>query len=147
MKTNQLNKLIKQARKRKARRVAVIPEVGIFWVLEKRLLIDSTPLTDAADYSDFKIHGADHYTVWEKYKRVDAVPRYLEYEDVPRGRVMYNTKTRQYLLLADRCILKRPGLVNRIKAKMGLPTNKTNIDSDAHYRCPKCLKKKSSQQS
>ena len=33
----------------------------------------------------------------------------------PRGRVMYNAKTRQFTLLADRCILKKKALISQIK--------------------------------
>jgi hypothetical protein len=87
-----------------------VPNVGIFWVLGKRILIDGTPITDAESYSDFKIHDRGHDKVWEGYQKAAVVSEDLEYEDVPRGRVMYNTKTGQYLLLADRCILKDPEL-------------------------------------
>ena len=118
-----------------------VPNVGIFWVLGKRILIDGTPITQAEGCSDFKIHDGDHYTVWGTYQKAAVVSEDLEYEDVPRGRVMYNTKTEQYLLLADRCILKDPGLVSRIEGKMNLPHDSTRIGSDDHYRCPRCLKK------
>jgi|ERR1700722_12739267 len=143
MKNSRLSKSVKQWQERKARRVAGIPSIGIFWVVGKRLLIDSTPVAKAEDYADFKIHGADHYTIWEKFKQMGEVAQELEYDDVPRGRVMYNPKTDKYLLLADRCILKNPSLLNRIEAKMNLPDKKTDLDSDAHYRCPKCLQNES----
>ena len=51
---------------------------------------------------------------------------------------MYNGKTRQFILLADRCILKRKALVRQIKKEMGLPKN-TEVGRDSHYRCFACL--------
>lgn len=117
------------------------PKVGIFWVLGKRILIDGTPITKAEEYADFKIHDKSHYRVWRTYQKAAIVSEDIEYEDVSRGRVVYNTQTGQYLLWADRCILKDPGLVSRIERKMNLPHGSTRIGSDKHYRCPRCLKK------
>jgi hypothetical protein len=63
----------------------------------------------------------------------------MEYEEPPRGRVMYNTKTRQFTLIADRFILKRKDLVAEIKKELGLPRN-TKVGGDGHYRCSDCLR-------
>jgi len=70
--------------------------------------------------------------------RNGTVPSETEYEELPRGRVMYNGKTCQFILLADRCILKRKTLVMQIKKEMGLPKN-TEVGRDSHYRCFACL--------
>jgi hypothetical protein len=139
-----IDEIYQQAQERRKSRVAGTPEVGIFWILGKRILIDGTPITEAEGYGDFKIHTTDHYSLWEKYQRVDVVPPDLEYDEVPRGRVVYDTKTRQYTLLADPCILKSKPLVNQIKAKMNLPENSTKVETDEHYRCSKCLRKAAS---
>jgi len=52
---------------------------------------------------------------------------------------MYNTKTRQFTMLADRCILKRKDLVTKIKREMRLPKN-SKVGGDSHYRCFDCLR-------
>jgi hypothetical protein len=128
----------KQAQGRKLRRVAGTPEVGIFWVLGKRILLDTTPLTEAETWAEFKTHPRDHITLWGVYQSAGVVPEDQEYEEVPRGRVSYDAKAQHYLFLADRCILKNKSLVNRIMGKMNLPQGNTKINSDAHYRCSKC---------
>jgi len=51
---------------------------------------------------------------------------------------MYNTKTRLFTLLADRCILKKMALLTQIKKEMRLPKN-TEARGDSHYRCSACL--------
>ena len=135
---DEIHKRNQAAKERKLRRVAGTPEVGIFWVLGERILLDSTPITEAETWSDFKAHPRDHITMWGVYQRAGVVSENLEYDDVPRGRVAYNTKTSEYLFLADRCILKNKALVDKIMAKMNLPSQHTKIDSDDHYRCPKC---------
>lgn len=61
-----------------------------------------------------------------------------EYEEHPRGRVGYNSRTGEYHLLADACILRKKSLVKTIMRKMSLPAN-TKIETDSHYRCFRCL--------
>jgi len=112
--------------------------VGIFWLLNGKLLIDSTPLDEAERYGDFLTHPRGHAEVWEDYQRNGTVFPETEYEEPPRGRVMYSTKTRLFTLLADRCILKRMALVTQIKEEMHLPKD-TKIGGDSHYRCSTCL--------
>lgn len=62
----------------------------------------------------------------------------MEYEEPPRGRVIYNTRTRQFTLFADRCIIKDKRLVGRIMKELNLPRD-TKVLRDDHYRCAKCF--------
>ena len=118
------------------------PLVGIFWVVSGKLVIDSTPLGEAEPYSDFLIHAAGHDEVWQRYQHSGLVPADMEYDDSPRGRVMFDTKTRRFTLLADRCILKDKGIVHQIMSELKLPKN-TETDTDDHYRCSVCLRPRS----
>jgi hypothetical protein len=115
------------------------PQVGIFWLVNGELLIDSTLLSEAEPYGDLLTHPRGHAAVWEQYQRNGVVLPEAEYEEAPRGRVMYSRKTRQFTLLADNCILKRKGLVAKLKKEMRLPRN-TTVGRDSHYRCAKCLR-------
>jgi hypothetical protein len=73
-------------------------KVGIFWLIGRRLIIDTTPLAEAGNYGDFKIHDGDHVTLWAELECRGEVPRNSEYEEHPRGRVNYNVKTKQLTL-------------------------------------------------
>jgi hypothetical protein len=115
------------------------PRVGIFWVVGRRLLIDSTPVSEAELYGDCKNHPRGHIDRWRQMQTTGVVPLDIEYEEPPRGRVSYNVKKRQFLLLADRCILKKRNLVKKIMRELQLPTETTKFDTDPHYRCYKCL--------
>jgi hypothetical protein len=125
-------------RKKQKSSLQAEPHVSIFWLINGRVLIDSTPLGEAEPYGDYLTHPRGHAAVWEQYQRNGVFPE-MEYEEPPRGRVMYNTKTRQFTLLADRCILKRKDLVAEIKKELGLPRN-TKVGDDSHYRCSDCLR-------
>ena len=114
------------------------PEVGIVYWVGRKLWIDSTPVADAGRLGQFRIHERDHYQYWAQLVASGDVPG-DEYEEHPRGRVAYDTKSGEFTLLADRCILRKKRLVSEILSRMNLPARGTKIDADAHYRCYHCL--------
>ena len=115
--------------------------VGIFWIVDGELLIDSTLLSEAEEYDDFRIHPRDHISVWETFQQNHTVPADIEYEEFPRGRVIYNTKTQRFRFLADKCILREKSVVRKIMLALHLPRN-TQLDEDSHYRCSRCSRRK-----
>ena len=119
------------------------PMVGIFWLLGNRLILDTSPLSEAEPYGDCLGHEVSHDHYWTAQQRLGTVPRDIEYYEHPRGRVVYNTKTQLFALYADRCILKKKSAVNRIMKEMCLPAAETVAGTDGpggHYKCAKCLK-------
>jgi hypothetical protein len=118
--------------------------VGIFWLVGDRLILDTSPLSEAEPYGDCLGHRTSHIDYWTAQQRLGAVPLDLEYEEPPRGRVIYNTKTQRFALYADRCILKKKSAVNRIMRTMCLPAAQTEIATDGyfgHYKCFNCLER------
>ena len=65
----------------------------------------------------------------------------MEYDERPRGRVLYNTVRQQFTMMADRCILRNKRVITKIRKALNLPDN-TKLLPDRHYRCPKCLREK-----
>ncbi len=112
--------------------------VGIFWLLRDKLLFDTTPLNEAEPYGDHLTHPGSHIDVWEQFQRLGQAPRESEYEEYPRGRVMYHPATDTFLLLADKCILDSKDLIAQIRNALHLPKN-TKLGTDPHYRCFTCL--------
>lgn len=127
------------------KKVSGEPKVGVFWVHDGRLLMDATPVSEASSYGDFKIHDRGHYTFWPKLQRKGLVPTELEYDEVPRGRVGYNTKREKVLPFADACIQKNEPMVDRLKGALHLPAN-TVVQEDSHYKCPGCMKQPEDQE-
>jgi hypothetical protein len=116
------------------------PKVGIIYLVKGKLLIDSTPLSKAVRYGDHLIHDRNHEEYWAQLVSNRAVPD-DEYEEHPRGRVAYNEKSGEFTLLADRCILRHTSVISKILSRMSLPVRRTKIDTDAHYRCFRCIQK------
>ena len=120
----------------------VQPKVGIFWLVGERLILDASPLSEADPYGDCLTHRNSHIDYWTEQQSLGAVPKEMEYEEPPRGRVVFNRKNERFMLYADRCILDKSAVVNLIKELMHLPSDRTDVGTDGHfghYRCYRCL--------
>jgi hypothetical protein len=121
------------------------PHVGIFWLAQTsngkaRLLAAGCPLDQAEPYGDCLTYGPGHYETWAQWRRdrtVDPALRALvqsyEYEDWPRGRIVFDRSCDLFILYADRKLLT-PKMVTRIASQFHLPEERTKIQSDWHYQ-------------
>jgi hypothetical protein len=125
--------------------VATAPSVGIFWLIETtagatQWLTAGCSLQAAEPYGDFLTFPDGHYEVWERWRRrkdLDAELRSLvrtfEYEDWPRGRIVYDRSKKRFTLYADARLMK-PEIIARIGERFALPTDITNVERDFHYQ-------------
>lgn len=124
----------------KRRKSSTTPEplLGIFWLINGKLVLDSMPLTEAVPYGSRITHPADHIDLWEVWKRNGRAPESSEYEEYPRGRTIHALASGEVTIFADRCIIERKDIVEQIRKALHLP-KKSKVDTDEHYRCSKCL--------
>jgi len=121
--------------------------VGIFWALQPpqsaTILIDHRCMLHIAEsYGDMLTCPHGHYDLWEEWRKnageIPAAARTLvggcEYEDWPRGRVVFDTVTRRFTCYADMKILRRADLLAIIYDTFGLPAARTEAKWDSHYR-------------
>jgi hypothetical protein len=104
------------------------------------LLAAGCPLDQAEPYGDCLTYGPGHYETWAQWRRdrtVDPAPRALvrsyEYEDWPRGRIVFDRSRDLFVLYADRKLMTRE-MITRIKIQFLLPTERIEVQSDLHYR-------------
>ncbi|MFZ0301878.1 MAG: hypothetical protein WAL75_04300 [Terracidiphilus sp.] len=133
-------------RSQAARKQAAKPEVGIFRVYGDRFLVNGTPFRAAVGLGSFKTHDKGHDAFWNVLQRNGIVPRDVEYDEIPRGRVNYDTRERKFYLFVDPCIKKNKPMMNRIEGEMHLPSAQIVVRLDSHYRCPGCKPKKTKEQ-
>lgn len=122
-----------------AHQIGMGPMIGIFWFLEDRLLTKGVPLGEAEPYDKCLTFPCSHIDYWETLRVSGKVPEWMEYEEVPRGRVVYDTRLGRFTIFADACILVRPDVLEQIMTEMDLPIDATDAAPDAHYRCYRCL--------
>jgi hypothetical protein len=121
------------------------PHLGIFWMVqtpngEVNLLSASCPLGQAEPYGDYLTYGLGHYETWAHWHRdrtVDptlrAIVRSYEYEDWPRGRIVFDRSRDLFIIYADRKLLT-PATTALIQAQFHLPADRTEVASDWHYQ-------------
>lgn len=120
---------------------ANVRQVGLFFVLGGRPFINGQPWAEVPSVAGFRTSALGHPEFWERLQEGGAVPSDMPYEDCARGRVNYEDASRKFNLLADTCIIRNKRLIGRIMARLRLPKN-TRALTDSHYRCEKCLGKK-----
>jgi hypothetical protein len=86
------------------------PAVGIFWCVDGVLVIE------AELYGECKTHAAGHYEYWQEWQALGATRlaaegypdriAWTEYDQRPRGRIVYETPLRRFVLYADRSLQK-----------------------------------------
>ena len=119
-------------------RLKAEPKVGIFWLVGNRLVLASTPLSKAEPVLGFRHFINGHKDVWAKLQRRGRVPREMEYEESPRGRVLYSGRSVQFEILADRCIASDKRCTAIVIERLGLPGD-TSVVTFSHYRCANCM--------
>ena len=114
------------------------PQLGIFWLVqtteaEPRLLAAGCPLDQAEPYGDCLTYGPSHYETWAHWRRdrtvepaLRALARSCEYEDWPRGGIVFDRSRDQFILYADRKLLT-PETIARIATQFQLPAEGTEI--------------------
>lgn len=97
------------------------PAVGIFWRVNGVLVIDRSTLDEAEPYGDCLGHAAGHYERWQEWLALgtarltaNGYPNLIlssEYDQWPRGRIIYETPTQRFVLYADRR-LQQPDIIH-----------------------------------
>ena len=120
---------------RAASKKDAIPELGIFWIDDSgTMFAESVSLRDAEDYGEFRIFEGSHVDSWDKAVRANPKWRGKEYEEVPRGRVVYrrDPKKPEFIVYLPKRIGKYK---NKVVARFNLPSGHVRFDtSDEHYR-------------
>ena len=124
------------------------PSVGIFWAVENaagdaRLLTAVCSVEAAEPYGDYLTFPDGHSEVWEGWRNskdqddpaLRAVVRTFEYQDWPRGRIVFDQMKKLFILYADRKLML-PETISQIQARFALPPDKTTVDTDFHYQSP-----------
>ena len=114
------------------------PHVGIFWLAqttegEARLLAAGCQLDQAEPYGDCLTYGRVWRCDWKVDPALREIVRSYEYEDWPRGRIVFDRARDLFILHADRKLLT-PATIARIETHFHLPTERTEVQSDWHYQ-------------
>jgi hypothetical protein len=123
-------------------RADIGPSVGIFWKIDEALLLDRSPLSQAELYGDCLTHPEGHHERWGQWRHLGArqlrtlgYPAEIiatEYEEWPRGRVVYDKPKALFIIYADRR-LHTHAFVGALVEALGLSDQNWRVMSDEHY--------------
>lgn len=108
------------------------PQVGIFWVFRGRVLAAPCPVAEGVEACDMVNGPHDHVDYWPVLQRQHPELADLEYEEVPRGRVVFSRADRRFCVYLDKK-LHRPAVESRLVRVFGLPRSRTSFSTDPHY--------------
>lgn len=108
------------------------PLVGIFWVYRGRLLKAAVAVADGLRYGNAVHSPVDHVTFWPELQRQVKTLRDLEYEHVPRGRVVFQSSEDRFCVYMDKKLHNRQ-VKERLLAEFRLPRRRTGFLTDPHY--------------
>jgi hypothetical protein len=123
---------------------ALEPRVGIFFVIDGVLIVESRTVSEGEDDGDFVNHSRSHYECWNRaVKRMRTTTAGgisgRSYDYYPRGRCLYSKKSKKFLLYLDPCIVRFPPKMQELLYKFQIPIEETDVVSDdPHYRCSGC---------
>lgn len=115
---------------------SVSPSVGPFYVIGTRIVSAGSPIRDVMEINGFKDSDNSHYKLWKALQRNNSSLRRFDYDYMPRGRVVYNTQTREFSIIIDKDITKED--VRNIADKFGIPSGRYTVLNDEHYKCHLC---------
>lgn len=113
-----------------------LPSIGIFWVYQGRVFGRTSSISEGYEAVPGRIDAEEtHAQVWEEENHfAELFPELadLEYLDVPRGRVLFQTNTRQPRIYLDGSLMQ-----HRVKQKIadffGFAYSRAIWCADLHY--------------
>lgn len=107
--------------------------VGIFWIYKGRVLADSVPAAKGEEYGEFVNGLSDHCNYWVTFQKQLPELRRYEYEQVPRGRVVYNTVADTFTVYGSARFVRDENQRTMIMESFQLPPDRTRFQPDEHY--------------
>lgn len=127
----------------RAMQAPIAPAVGIFWRVADCLVLERSMLAEAEPYGDCLTHACGHYERWESWQTMSAaalraagLPAEIavsEYDEWPRGRVVYEVPAQRFVLYADRRLQGRE-TIDHLRGAFGLQSATVVVRADPHYR-------------
>jgi hypothetical protein len=117
----------------KAARLAGIGEVGIFWIYDGMLIPESIPYTEGEDYGEFVNGKTNHYDFWRSVQRIVPKLRDFEYEQIPRGRVIFSRRDGKFHIYGSEQFVKNEAEKKMVLEAFSIAASEAVFRFDEHY--------------
>jgi hypothetical protein len=117
------------------------PELGIWFLFKGEFIHISYPWQDCEKIEDWYESPFTHYLFWDALQRSRPDLRYIEYDQIERGRVLYRQKPQKvFEALLSKEAIKDNRLKQLILEKFKLPEENIKFIPDLHYTVDKNLR-------
>jgi len=106
--------------------------IGIFWIINGKVDGFKEPIENGEDYGNTVQPSCDHFTYWGEFVLRYPKLKLMEYDEIPRGRVVYDKRKSCFVILSSKEILKNRKLIRSICQFYGLGKN-VELRWDEHY--------------
>lgn len=106
--------------------------IGIFWFFRNTLLASTIPIDQGISTGDNVDSPEEHVAVWPRFQKTVPDLRDVDYECIPRGRVVYFIRERTFIVYLDTRLLKAQ-VKSAILKEFRLPRKQTRFCADVHY--------------
>ena len=107
--------------------------IGIFWFYKNKIYEKSIDSNAVKAINNFKDSDYSHYLSWNEISLRNKDFYLYEYEDIPRGRVVYDVENAQYIVYANNDIIISDKAKEVIAYSFKLKTKKVIFKYDEHY--------------
>lgn len=108
--------------------------LAVFWYYKGKFVGDEAMMNsqDTVQYGDYLQVDSDHFVIWPKYRKELGLPSRIEYDEIPRGRVMFNTRIHKFVVVGSKAIVDNDDARDALISHYGLPIT-TVFENDEHY--------------
>ena len=105
--------------------------LAVFWYIDDKFVgpCDILDSEDVENYGGMLELPYDHSTIWDDYNPKSGD---IEYDEFPRGRVVYNAKIRKFIVITSNSLSEDSSFQNAVRREYSLPIT-TIFKNDEHY--------------
>jgi len=107
--------------------------IGIFWIYKQNIYLKTIDIDSVEANNDFIDSDFAHYQIWDEISSQNKDFYLYEYEDIPRGRVIYDVKNANYIIYSSNDIINSDESKKIIVKAFDLNENSVIFKYDAHY--------------
>ena len=108
-------------------------KIGVFWIVKGRIDGFKEPVENGEDYGDTIQPSYDHYSFWSEFITRYPALKIKEYDEIPRGRVVYDKKKKHFIILSSKEVLNNREFIENICLFYDLDKNNLELKWDEHY--------------
>ena len=121
-------------------------KLGIFWVFKGQLLSRTVPIIKAERRAGRLDSPLAHVSAWSglvaEHRQTHPLLSVLEYDEVPRGRVIFDIPTRTFVVYMDASLFRTTGsrtspdptVAEALRGTFDLQGRTVRFATDPHYR-------------